>query len=221
VEIRTIPIARGWANSSDLEFFLDARLVFRKFAAMSDDKILSHLTANVPPGTSTVAWFCLRSQPKHEHIAAEHLRRMEETEVFNPRIRFTRSTRIGPAEVTESMFPNYLFARFDWQTSLNRVHYAPGVAGVVHFGSKWPTVPDRAIEEIRTLLGDSGVHVLSNDVAVGDQVTVSGTVFHGLQAIVRQVMPGKQRVMVLMDFLGRQTTVQVGMDSIVRHTLRR
>ena len=106
-------------------------------------------------------------------------------------------------------------------SNFGRSPLAPGVAGVVHFGSKWPTVPDRAIEEIRTLLGDSGVHVLTNEVAAGDQVTVSGTVFHGLQAIVRQVMPGKQRVMVLMDFLGRQTTVQVGMDSIVRHTLRR
>jgi transcriptional antiterminator RfaH len=211
----------GPGQAFDLDFFLDAPGNFRNVAAMSDDKILTHLTASAGPGTPTIAWFCLRSQPKHEHIAAEHLRRMDGVEVFNPRIRFTRSTRLGPADVTESMFPNYVFARFDWHASLNRVHYAPGVAGVVHFGSKWPIVPDKAIEEIRALLGDSGIHVISNEVSVGDQVTVSGTVFHGLQAIVTQVMPGKQRVLVLMDFLGRQTTVQVGMDSIVRPTLRR
>ena len=29
-----------------------------------------------------VAWFCLRSQHKHEHIAAEHLRRMGDVEVL-------------------------------------------------------------------------------------------------------------------------------------------
>jgi transcriptional antiterminator RfaH len=188
---------------------------------MSDENALSRLTSRGADTASTVAWFCLRSQPKHEHIAAEHLRRMEGVDVFNPRIRFKRSTRTGPALVTEAMFPNYLFARFDWRTSLSRVHYAPGVSGVVHFGSRWPTVPDRAIEEIRALLGAEGVHVVSNELTPGDQVCVSGTVFHGLRAIVTQVMPGKDRVMVLLEFLGRQTAVEVGLNAIVKHSVRR
>lgn len=165
---------------------------------------------------STVAWFCLRSQPKHEHIAAGHLRQIEGVEVFNPRIRYSRPTRLRPVVVTESMFPNYLFARFDWQTLLNRVHYAPGVSGIVHFGCKWPTVPEAAIEEIRKVLGTEGVHVISNDIAPGDTVSVSGGVFHGLNAIVTQVMPGKERVMVLMDFLGRQTAVELKVQTIVK-----
>lgn len=187
---------------------------------MSDDKlnIPPALTAGIP---SCVAWFCLRSQPKHEHIAAGHLRQMEGVEVFNPRIRFPRSTRNGKVTVTEAMFPNYLFARFDWKTSLTRVHYAPGVSGVVHFGIKWPTVPDQAIEELRALIGTEGIHVISDEIAVGDEVTVSGGVFHGLNAVVTQVMPGKQRVMVLMDFLGRQSTVEVGIQSIIRHGVGR
>jgi transcriptional antiterminator RfaH len=170
---------------------------------------------------SAVAWFCLRSQPKHEHIAAGHLRQIENVEVFNPRIRYTRPTRVGPASVTESMFPNYLFARFDWQTMLNRVHYSPGVSGIVHFGSKWPTVPDEAIQEIRRVLGAGGVHVISNDLAPGDGVSVSGGVFHGLNAIITQVMPGKERVLVLMDFLGRQTAVELKVQSIVKHGIGR
>ena len=188
---------------------------------------MSELNATIPPvmradqAGPAVAWFCLRSQPKHEHIAAGHLRQMEGVEVFNPRIRFPRSTRNGKVIVSESMFPNYLFARFDWRTSLARVHYAPGVSGVVHFGIKWPTVPDEAITEIRSLLGSEGIHVIRDAPEAGDEVTVAGGVFHGLQAIVSQVMPGKERVMILMDFLGRQTTVEVGLQSIVRHGLGR
>jgi transcriptional antiterminator RfaH len=169
----------------------------------------------------TVAWFCLRSQPKHEHIAAGHLCQMEGVEVFNPRIRYTRPTRHGPVTVTESMFPNYLFARFDWETSLNRVHYAPGVAGIVHFGSKWPTVPTAAIEEIRRTLGARGVHVVPGELSAGDTVEVSGGIFHGLSAIVSQVMPGKQRVLVLMDFLGRQTAVELKVCSVVKRGFTR
>lgn len=167
-------------------------------------------------GADSTAWFCLRSQPRHEHIAAGHLQKIEGVEVFNPRLRFVRNTRLGPATVTESMFPNYLFARFDWERDLNRIHYSPGVAGIVHFGNKWPTIPDAAIEEIRRVLGTGGVHVISNGVAPGDEVNVSGGAFHGLAAVVMSVMPGKDRVLVLMDFLGRQTAVEVGMRSVVK-----
>jgi transcriptional antiterminator RfaH len=169
----------------------------------------------------TAAWFCLRSQPKHEHIAAGHLRQMEGVEVFNPRIRFARSTRTGKVIVTESMFPNYLFARFDWKRLLTRVHYATGVSGVVHFGTRWPTVPDPVIEEIRLLIGASGIHLVPDELAPGDGVRISGGILHGLQAIVTQVMPGSERVMVLMDFLGRQTTVELGVQSVIRHGLER
>ena len=188
--------------------------------------MMSDVNANIPlmisaTTPSQVAWFCLRSQPKHEHIAAEHLRLIEGIDVFNPRIRFPRSTRNGKVTVTEAMFPNYLFARFDWKSSLTRVHYSPGVSGVVHFGCKFPTVPDQAIEELRALIGTEGIHVVSNEVAVGEEVTISGGAFHGLQAVVTQVMPGKQRVLVLMDFLGRQSSVEVGIQSIVRQGFRR
>jgi len=174
------------------------------------------------PGTeSQVAWFCLRSQPKHEHIAASQLRRLGQIEVFNPRVRFPRPTRQGAAWVTEAMFPSYLFARFDWTTCLSRVHYAPGVSGVVHFGSRWPTVPDPVIEAIRALLGPEEIHVVPDEVAPGDSVEIAGGIFHGLQAVITQVLPGSQRVMVLMEFLGRQATVELKAAAVIRQGIRR
>jgi len=179
------------------------------------------MSSVAPANEPRIAWFCLRSQPRHEHIAARQLRQIEGVEVFNPRIRFTRTTRQGPATVTEALFPNYLFARFDWRTLLTRVHYAPGVSGVVHFGSKWPTVPDQAIDELRAMLGPEEVQFVTNTLAAGDVVEMAEGAFHGLQAVVTQVMPGKQRVMVLMDFLGRQTTVEVEAALVIKHGARR
>ena len=101
-----------------------------------------------PTSETQAAWFCVRSQPKHEHIAAGHLRALPELQVFLPRIRFRRQTRRGAAWFTEALFPNYLFARFDWETLLRRVHAAPGVSGVIHFGERWPTVPDEVMAEL-------------------------------------------------------------------------
>ena len=161
------------------------------------------------------AWFCLRSQPKHEHIAAAHLRQCD-VEFFLPRIRFKRTTRTGPAWVVEALFPNYLFARFDWVNSFRLVCHCPGVSEVVHFGRQWPVVPDEAIEEIRVCLGNDEIHTISPDVSPGDTVRIAGGCMHGLQAIVAQVMPGEKRVGVLLEFLGRQTNVKLDVGMIVK-----
>jgi transcriptional antiterminator RfaH len=165
---------------------------------------------------SARTWFCVRAQPRHEHIAAAHLRQMDGVEVFSPRIRFLRSTRQGPVWVTESLFPNYLFARFDLKIRLAQVQYAPGVSGIVHFGRRWPVVPDEAIADLRGALGEKEVHVIPRAPESGDEVSISGGTFHGLQATVLRVMPARERVLVLLDFLGRQTAVEVDLKCVVR-----
>jgi transcriptional antiterminator RfaH len=186
---------------------------------MSEPQIMG-LAKLDPVMPRDIAWFCIRSQQKHEHIAARHLAQIEEVEVFSPRIRFSRSTKQGPMRVTESLFPNYLFARFDWQKSLARVYYSPGVKHVVHFGVKWPTVPDEVIAELRSNLGSGDLQVIDMDLESGDHVEVSGGALHGLKAVVAQVMPARQRVAVLMNFLGRQTMVEVSISSVVRERAR-
>src|SRR5437660_5324353 len=111
-------------------------------------------------GQSNMAWFCVRSQRRSEHIAAANLRKMAGIEVVNPRIRFRRTTARGPAWVTESMFPTYLFARFNWQRSLDVVRHTFGVSAVVHFGGFWPMLPDETIEELQSLIGAEGVRLV-------------------------------------------------------------
>ena len=170
------------------------------------------------PTTLPLAWFCLRSQPKHEHIAAEHLRRHANLEVFLPRIRFRRASRRGPMWVTEALFPNYLFARIDWKLGLPQVHYARGVRGIIHFGDRWPTIPDETMEELRRTFGADQVYVMDTSLSPGDAVQIAGGIFHGLEAVITQLMPGRERVRLLLDFLGRQTTVEAQVSSIIKRT---
>ena len=161
------------------------------------------------------AWFCLRAQPKHEHIAAAHLRQDAHIEVFLPRIRFKRMTRQGPAWTTEALFPNYLFARFNLVNSLRQVHHSRGVRGIVHFGERWPTIPDAVINDLRTVMGMEDVHVLAAEPQPGETAQIGGGVFQGLEAVITRVMPGQARVAVLMDFLGQQTTVEVDRSLLI------
>jgi len=161
-------------------------------------------------------WFCLRSQPKHEHIAAAHLRKMEEIEVFLPRIRFQRATRRGLVWTTEALFPSYLFARFDWHRSLRNVHLAHGVSSVVHFGSRWPVVEDGVMEELKQSFGAEELHIISATLQPGDTVEIAEGAMRGLRAVVSRVMPSRERVAVLLELLGRQTTIEVPVKLVVK-----
>src|SRR5437773_5792550 len=79
-------------------------------------------------------WFCLRTQPKHEHLAASILRRHFHIPCFAPRLRFRKATRRGPVWFIEPMFPGYLFAEFIYKDRYRAVEHSSGVHGIVHFG---------------------------------------------------------------------------------------
>jgi len=183
--------------------------------AMPDEAAYDGAPGGVSDG-SEMAWFCVRTQLKHEHIAAANLRMMPELEVFNPRIRYRRSTRRGPVWFTESLFPSYVFARFNWREQLRLVHHSAGVAAIVHFGTRWPTIPDPVIETLKTQVGQEELRVVQGEPQVGEQVQVSGGSFHGLEGIVTRLVPSRMRVAILLDFLGRQTAVEVALNQVVR-----
>jgi transcriptional antiterminator RfaH len=155
------------------------------------------------------AWFCVRSRPKREHITASYLRERIGIEVYLPRVRFKRPTLRGPKWFEEALFPTYLFAHFDLLERFRQVHHGHGARGIVHFGKHWPTVPEALISELRRTIPDDQPHVLHEDFCPGDAVIICGGPLDQLEAVVTRVMPGRMRVAVLLEFLGRQTMVEL------------
>ncbi len=160
-------------------------------------------------------WYCVRSQLKHEHIAARHLGRLPAVEVFCPRVRFQRATRRGKVWFTEAMFPNYLFARFDLR-ALRIIQAEPGVAGIVHFGTHFATVPGEVIEGLRVQLDETDLKVFPDAVKPGDEVVIADGTFMGITAVVQRLLPAKDRVRVLLEFLGRPVETEIANASLVR-----
>jgi transcriptional antiterminator RfaH len=166
-------------------------------------------------------WFCVRSLPKHEHIAAAHLRKMDEMEVFLPRVRFKRATRQGSVWVTEALFPGYLFAHFDWLTSRREVQYASGVHSIVHFGKHFPAISENTIVELKKILGSTEFHTICQKFCPGDAVQITDGALCGLSAVVTHVMSSQDRIEVLMEFLGQQTMVELTTHSIIKESSER
>jgi transcriptional antiterminator RfaH len=170
---------------------------------------------------SSPSWFCVQTQSKREHIAAQWLKRHLEIEVFVPRIRFQRAEARGLIWSTEALFPNYLFAKFAPACLMQHVDCASGVRGVVRFGNQCPTVPDNVIEHLQASLGGEEVHVLDQQLQPGETVRLAGGAFHGVEAMVTRVMPARQRVTVLLEFLGRQTTLELNASALAPVTNQR
>ena len=65
-------------------------------------------------------------------------------------------------------------------------------------------------------IGQEDVRVIPDDFKPGETVLIADGPMLGLRAVVTRVMPGSERVAVLMEFLGQQTHAEVSSKSLVR-----
>lgn len=160
-------------------------------------------------------WACLRTHPKHEHIAAAQLSHIAGVEVFNPQLRLERLTRRGRMRSTESLFLNYLFARFVVATTLERVRYTPSVKSVIQFGEQIATIPNEVIEELRQTLREYADTIFTDAPLEGDEVEISSGPFEGEKGTILRVLPARERVEILLDVLGRPLPTEFRLSSII------
>ncbi len=154
-------------------------------------------------------WFCLRTQNKHEHIAAGFLNTLEGVDVFAPRIRYRKATTRGARVFVEALFPGYIFAQFDPAPLLSLVRSGHAVSGLVQFGGKYATVPAPVIDELRTHTGDYQIKDVEHVLQVGEEITITAGTFKNCRALVSRLIPAKDRVAILFEFLGRPTEVEI------------
>jgi transcriptional antiterminator RfaH len=167
------------------------------------------------------AWFSVWTKPKHEHIAAAGLRRNLGLELFLPRLHFKKATRRGWQQVTEPLFPGYIFVHCIMEDRIHDIQYTNGVKRIVQFGGKIPPVPDSVIQELQNHFGSSFVVAIGDALSPGDTVSVASGAFAGMDACVLRMLPAKQRVQILLEILGRPTAVEVARHLLVsqRNTL--
>lgn len=165
--------------------------------------------------TESPAWYCARTKPKHEHIAAANVRKNLNLEVFNPRLRVKRATQRGVVRLTEPLFPCYIFIRCVIEEKMNEIQHANGVSSLVRFGQKIPRVDDMIITELQSYFATEETMTIEDRLSPADEVVVTDGAFTGMHAKVLRVMPATRRVQILLDVLGGPTPVEVDRVSIV------
>lgn len=187
----------------------------KKSSPVTSEEMLVEASIEAPRTLVDPAWFCVRSHPKREHIAAAHLRMLADIEVFCPRLRIRKATRRGVVTFVECLFPNYLFAKFDAKSLLDKVKHSPSVSTIVHFGNRIPTIPEEVIAELSSAFPENEILDCDRHVEAGDEVTIGEGPLMGMKATVLRVMSPYQRVEVLLNLLGRATPVIVNPSVLV------
>jgi transcriptional antiterminator RfaH len=166
-------------------------------------------------------WFCLKARPKREHVAAACLRQNLNVEAFCPRMRLRRHTNRGPVWFIESMFPGYFFARFNYGTCHRRVKQAHGVSGIVQFGDRVGLLSDELISEIKRRMDKDGLVEIDQRLEPGQNVHVTQGPFEGFEAVVTRLIGARDRVEILIEWMGRSLQAEADVADLLPLTAPR
>ena len=156
-------------------------------------------------------WLLAYTKPRQEALAEEHLRR-QGFEVLCPQLRVQKLRRRKWTWVEEPLFPRYLFVGATDEQSWAPVRSTVGVTSLVRFGGQVVEVPLKLIEGLRNAAEEPrSARPLFRQ---GQKVRIVAGDFATLDAVF-DMAEGEERATVLLELLGRQSRVGVGVGEIV------
>ena len=164
--------------------------------------------------TSQKDWFCLRTQTKREHIAAAILDRLEEVDVFCPRVSQVKKTRTGKKRFTEAMFPGYIFAKFNYHAHARQVVHSQGITQMVELGER-RVIPEHIIRNLQASIPEGIIEAPDLSIEPGAEIEVITGSLKGMNGKVLAQLTAKNRIQILLEFLGQEITVEVNPDDIL------
>jgi transcriptional antiterminator RfaH len=158
-------------------------------------------------------WYALYTKPRQERQVDTFLRG-QEIETYLPTVQRKVRRRDRPDRVV--YFPCYLFARVDFDViPLSSIAWMPGVRRIVSTGSQPAVVPDEIVEMIRMRL-ETIEEVGYGNLRQGDRVRITSGPLRDLEAIFDEPLPAAERVRILLEVMGRMTSVEIDSSQIAR-----
>jgi len=163
----------------------------------------------------TKSWFLVYTKPRQEKTAKTQLAR-QGYRVYLPMIERVRKRGAKRTAHIEPLFPRYLFIHLDTYTDdWGPIRSTVGVSALVRFGREPAQVPDALVELLRSRESGSGLHVWAEPaLRAGQAVRVNEGAMRGYEGIF-VAGSGKERVIVLLDILGRRVRASVEAGQLV------
>ncbi len=142
-------------------------------------------------------WYLVRTKQYKERCVQETLDSfVPETYLPIARLQVCRWGR--KIESLGALFPSYLFARFNLESTFYRVQRASGVIGLVCTGEEPAEVDPGIISEIKARAVDGIVEIKKEGLRPGQSVSLMAGPLRGFEAIFDSYISGNERVAVLL-----------------------
>jgi transcriptional antiterminator RfaH len=159
------------------------------------------------------AWYVAKTKT-HREIATAHVLQLRGLDTYVPMLPPVRKRRVKSV-VHEPLFPGYLFARLDIDSSAWLA--ARSAPGIVYFlgGEDAPTaISDELIEEISRRADGANLAQQRPRFTPGQPIVIRHGPFSGLEAVFDSCQSARGRVRVLLEIVQRQVPVVLDIDEI-------
>jgi len=151
-------------------------------------------------------WYLVYTKPKSEDTVSRKLLDAG-FETLNPKVRERRYLRRKAQVVVSSLFPCYVFVRFDLFRSYRLVKYTRGIRRIVGNEGMPTVVSEDSISSIRERSRDGYVTITPARLDPGEEVYVGGGPFEGFNAIFERELKGHERVVVLLKTINARVVI--------------
>lgn len=167
------------------------------------------------------SWYCIYTKPRQEDLVSKRLQELNSIEIFNPKIRRKKYIRTRLLEVTEELFPAYIFAKFD-ESNIRYFHlikYTRGVKRLIGDHKGNPYIVEKSIIEcIQSRMENGFVRLASPKMARGEEVYIKEGPFCGLTGLFLEELKPKDRVLILLNSIQYQARLVTTSDCITKVT---
>lgn len=153
-------------------------------------------------------WYVIQTKPKKEEGAKLYLS-TKGVEVFSPLIE-TFVPRNGKMnKELKSLFPNYIFAKFELEKNYPLVRWARGVKKILGFGGYPVPISEEVIELIKKRTDENGIVKKTHHFVANDVVRIKTGPLRELCGIFDRWVSDSERVRVLLNMIGYQPAVEI------------
>ncbi|PNQ53536.1 transcription/translation regulatory transformer protein RfaH, partial [Vibrio agarivorans] len=155
-------------------------------------------------------WYLLYCKRGEQLRAKQHLEN-QGVDCFYPTLSIEKILRGKRQSIEEPLFPNYVFARFDYEKgpSFTTIRSTRGVVDFVRFGAQPKEVKSELIEDLKQIkFGEENSVKTKNMPQPGDKVRVKSGQFSGVEAIFKE-QDGEKRSIMLVQLITKRVPVSI------------
>lgn len=153
-------------------------------------------------------WYVIQTKPKREEGAKLYLS-TKGVEVFSPLIE-TFVPRNGKMNnELKSLFPNYIFAKFELEKNYPLVRWARGVKKILGFGGYPVPISEEVIELIKKRTDENDIVKKTHHFVANDVVRIKTGPLRELCGIFDRWVSDSDRVRILLNLIGYQPSIEL------------